>query len=85
MSRPATSVVHGAYSGYQKHVRRGEAPCTPCRNANAAYHAQRRLSDPVARPNDRWWNNTRSAALEQLAAEHMARFTEILNQIRSTP
>lgn len=33
----------GTYAGYQRHQRRGEETCEPCRTANADYHAVRRV------------------------------------------
>jgi hypothetical protein len=40
--RQRTPIDHGTDSGYQKHIRRGEAPCSACRAARAASQAARR-------------------------------------------
>jgi hypothetical protein len=30
-------VGHGTDSGYQRHIKAGEPPCRPCKDAHAAY------------------------------------------------
>jgi hypothetical protein len=83
VSRPLAPFVHGTYAGWQKHRKRGETPCTACRDAAAQYMRDHRAANVGARRKDRWWNNTRNRALGRLAAEYPARFSEILTEIRA--
>lgn len=78
-------VLHGTYGGYQAHRKRGETPCARCREANAQYKRDIRTGDVGMRRKDRWWNNTRAAALALLAKEYPERFEEILAQVRAQP
>ncbi len=78
-----TDEEHGTYAGLQAHKRRSEEPCQPCKDAGAAYMRKFRKERPLARESDRWFNGTRSAALERLASEYPARFRELLEEERA--
>lgn len=41
-STPMTVVAHGTNAGYQRHRRRGDQACQPCREAHSAYARLRR-------------------------------------------
>jgi hypothetical protein len=47
------------------------------------YMRKRRATLPDQRAKDKWWVNTRDAAIEQLAREYPERFAEILAKIRA--
>jgi hypothetical protein len=80
-----TTIVHGTRNGWQECRKRSQGACTPCNDANTAYMREYRAGDSIRRRKDRWWNNTRSAALERLVAEYPQRFTEILAEVRAEP
>lgn len=40
--RQGRPLTHGTRAGYERHKRNGEPACTPCHDANALYHAERR-------------------------------------------
>ena len=71
----------GTYAGVSRHYQLGEPVCDDCREAGRQYMRDYRARRGPAR--DRWWNNTRSAALELLAAECPERFGELLAQVRA--
>jgi hypothetical protein len=56
----------GTYAGYQRHLRRDEPSCQPCRDAAAAYQREWR-SDPAHRRAHRSGTRARSRALWRLA------------------
>lgn len=33
----------GTHAAYRRHLKAGEEPCRPCKDANAEYHRNRRL------------------------------------------
>lgn len=73
----------GTYAGYQRHTRTTHTePCAPCKQARDAYLAAYR-SLAETRSKLRWWNKTRSAALELLAAEYPDRFAELVSEQRT--
>ena len=81
MIRVVAAVVPcGTYGGAQRHKRAGEPLCEPCRLAYRDYMRDYRSKTGPGR--DRWWNKTRSAALERLAAEYPGRFNELLAELR---
>lgn len=73
----------GTYGGYQAHHRRNEPACDPCLKANAAYHANRRATDPAARERDNKRSAVYSKALWQLSREYPARFLELVDQFKA--
>ena len=70
----------GTYAGVQQHRKRREPACEPCREAAREYMRDLRARKGPAR--DRWWNRTRVAAMERLAAEYSGRFSELLAEER---
>jgi hypothetical protein len=66
----------GTYAGYKLHGRRGEPYCDPCRDANTAYHRDRRKDPDVVREIRRY-NAARGRALWRLSREYPARFAEL--------
>ena len=75
-------IVHGTYAGWNQHQKRGEQPCSACKDASTQYMRDYRAR-PGQRHKDRWWNSTRKRALEMLAREYPARFLEILDKVRA--
>lgn len=57
----------GTYGGYQRHTRTGERPCEPCREANRAYMAAYRNTNPAYAALNAAQNAARSRALWRLA------------------
>ncbi len=43
VGKPPTA-EHGTRAAYKRHLRNDETPCQACRDANAAYHAERRAA-----------------------------------------
>lgn len=72
----STFDVCGTSAGYQRHYRRGEAACAPCRKARAEKQALRRR-DPAVRADESSRAAARSRALWRLADEHPDRFREL--------
>ena len=70
----------GTYAGVQQHRKRREPACAECRKAAREYARTVRARQGPAR--DRWWNRTRSAALERLGAEYPGRLAELLAEER---
>jgi hypothetical protein len=52
IGRPISPIIHGSYSGYQKHLSRNIKMCAPCREAMRQYRQAQRENGPdfVARP-----------------------------------
>jgi hypothetical protein len=70
----------GSYSGYQRHRRRGQQPCEPCREASRVYMAGLRARRPDLRKREASESKARSRALWRLAHEHPARFLELVEE-----
>ena len=70
----------GTYAGAMRHTRLREPLCDGCRKAQREYMRDFRARRGPG--HDRWWNKTRSAALELLAEEYPARFRELLAEVR---
>ena len=71
----------GSYGSAQRHRKRGEPLDQECRDAERDYMRSYRERRGPGR--DRWWNRTRSIALERLAAEYPRRFAVLLAEVRS--
>ena len=70
----------GTYAGVQQHRKLKESACDACREAQREY--MRALRARMGPARDRWWNRTRHAALELLAAEYPERLRELLAEVR---
>lgn len=75
---------HGTYTGYQQHIKRGEKPCQPCRDANAATKREWRQANPEKHATEIACNVARNRALERLAAENPDRFRVLVDEERSS-
>ena len=75
MADPTKAPEHGTRGGYNKHLRRGETPCDPCRAAAAA---QRRARRAEGKERDQKYARARSRALTRLGQIH---YTELLTLI----
>lgn len=65
---------HGTYGGYQRHIRRSETPCEPCKQANRTYMIRYRSSHPADYAEERKRNNARTRAMTRLAHDHPDEF-----------
>lgn len=66
----------GTYAAYQRHRRRSEDACDPCKAANAARSREAR-ADPEFARNETLRNNARIRALWRLAAEYPKRYHQL--------
>lgn len=80
--RPEQASEHGTYAGYIRHGRRGEDACEACRAAGRDYQRQYRAFRPAARELDRWYTQTRRAAMERLALRHPEELAALLAEER---
>ncbi len=75
MSAPAAHAC-GTYAAYQRHRKRGEQPCDPCKQANTAYARDRRTRSEVRR-DDALAGAARRRAYRRLADAHPAEFRRL--------
>ena len=69
----------GTHGAYQRHKRRGEQPCEPCRLANAAY-AQSLRDRPGCRVEENARQAARSRALRRLGQEYSDRYRVLVGE-----
>jgi len=70
---------HGTYAGYQRHRRRGEPACDPCKEGNRAYQKARRTTAEGRAAANRHSRAT-SRALWKLSQAHPEEFAELRRQ-----
>lgn len=63
----------GTYAGYQRHGRRGETPCTPCREARAQWQREYRKT-ATGRIATNGTSKAQTAARERLIAAHRVEY-----------
>ena len=68
----------GTYSGYQKHRRRGEQPCTDCRAASREYMRDYRRTNGETYRRELDRNNARHRAQVRLAEMFPQEFARLL-------
>lgn len=68
----------GSYAGYRGHVKRGEEPCEPCRDANRRYMADYRTRRPEVREADISALAARGRATKRLISLHRDEFYALL-------
>lgn len=72
----------GTRAGSQRHWRRGETPCEPCRAAAAAEMAKRRAADPTIARRSATTARVRARALTALAHMHPGDYADLLAEYR---
>lgn len=75
---PQQLAVCGTHGGYQKHGRKGETPCEPCRQAHAAYMRQYRDEYPANYEHEKRRRSARDRALRRLARAYPDDFRRLL-------
>lgn len=68
----------GSYAGYQRHIRRKEPTCEPCRKANAVYVAEFRADNPESYALNKRRDAARNRALWRLANAHRTEFDALV-------
>jgi hypothetical protein len=68
----------GTYAGWNVHMKAGERPCDPCRDAATEYARTRRNERPDVREQERRDSRARSAAVWRLAAMHRDEYELLL-------
>ena len=75
MTRPQPC---GTPAAYQRHIRRGEKPCEPCREAWRAYIASQRSGNEHMRAEGRKNTRAHHRAKQRLADAHRAEYEALL-------
>lgn len=80
---PRRAETHGTYSGLQRHTRRGEVPCEPCRLAGNAYMRRYRSEHPADYAAEKTRNAARARALVKLSHQYPDEFARLYAEEQS--
>jgi hypothetical protein len=75
-----TKAACGTYGGYQRHHRRGEKPCDPCRDAATAYNRDRRKRLPHSYRREYAYAKAQTRAAWRLVDRHRDEFRELVKE-----
>lgn len=70
----------GTPAAYQRHRRKGEEACEPCKAANRAYQAQYRAANPGRSQAETRKHAARQRALWRLKLEYPRRFHQLFKE-----
>lgn len=80
MTAPKTLKPCGTLAAYQRHLRRGEAPCADCRRANRDYHRRDRATNPKRQEREAIYNAAYDRAATRLTHAFPDAFRALLNE-----
>jgi len=70
----------GTHAAYQRHLRKGEQACEPCKAANRAYQAKYRAANPGKRHVETRKHAARQRAVWRLRLEYPTRYARLYSE-----